>query len=247
MQFRFADPLDVLFIFLGTVGSIGIGAALPGHMLLFGTILNNMISYQLLSRELVPNFLYIQQNCTLAPGPLTAAFESGQVGHFCSPTINMAINASNTSTTPIVNPLDEIVAGLSNILFGTPSALPGDYSNNLGVLAFSLQRVNQSLLVDCSPDVRAEIISADRQRGSMSLMQPLDDAFFEIVTYYSYVYLGIAVLALLLGYAQSSFWNTAAYRQGFRIRQRFFASLMYQDISWYDTIKSGTLPTRLAE
>lgn len=81
----------------------------------------------------------------------------------------------------------------------------------------------------------------------MSFMQPLDDAFFEIMTNYSFVYLGIAVAALLFGYAQSSFWNTASYRQGFRIRQRFFGSLMYQDISWYDTIKSGTLPTRLAE
>ena len=139
------------------------------------------------------------------------------------------------------------MAGLSNALFGTPSALPGDYSNNLGVLAFSLQSVNRSLLMDCPSDTRANIISSDRQRGSMSFMQPLDDAFFETMTYYSLMYLGIAVLALLFGYAQSSFWNTAAYRQGFRIRQRFFASLMYQDISWYDTIKSGTLPTRLAE
>ena len=240
VQFRFADPLDALLIFLGTVGAVGIGAALPGHMLLFGTILDNMINYELLSTELVPGLLYAQQNCT----PLTSAFEPGQAGHFCNPTV------SDSSTMPIdnpVNPLEATVAGLSNALFGTPSALPANYTDNLGVLVFSLQSKNQSLLMNCSSDMRADIISADRQSGSMSFMQPLDDAFFEVMTYYSLIYLAIAVLTLLLGYAQSSFWNTAAYRQGFRIRQRFFASLMYQDISWYDTIKSGTLPTRLAE
>lgn len=215
-------------------------------MLLFGTILNNMISYQLLSRELVPNLLYVQQNCTPTPGPLSEAFASGQLGHFCNPTVSLVTNASNTSA-PIVNPFDQTVGGLSNALFGTPAALPSDYSQRLGVLASMVQGVNLSSLEECSARMRADIIFLDRQRGNLSFMQTLDDAFFETMNYYSYVYLGVAILALLFGYAQSSFWNTAAYRQGFRIRQRFFTSLMYQDISWYDTIKSGTLPTRLAE
>lgn len=209
-------------------------------MLLFGTILNSMINYSILSRELVPNLLYVQQGCTPAPGPLTEAFASGQLGHFCFP-----LNATSSNSTGS-NPFDQTVAGLSNDLFGTPASLPSNYGERLGVLASMVNDVNRSVLLNCSNDKRLSIINADRN-GSMSFMQPLDDAFFEIMTNYSFVYLGIAVAALLFGYAQSSFWNTASYRQGFRIRQRFFGSLMYQDISWYDTIKSGTLPTRLAE
>lgn len=243
MQFRFADPLDALLIFLGTVGAIGIGASLPGHMLIFGTILNGMINYSLLSREIVPNLLYVQQGCLPAPGPLTEGLASGQIGHFCYPLSSPLSNASSANGS---SPFDQAVAGLSNDLFGTPASLPSDYGQRLNTLAAMASGANLSTLRSCTNEERASIINADRNSG-MSFMQPLDDAFFEIMTYYSFVYLGIAVAALLLGYAQSSFWNTASYRQGFRIRQRFFASLMYQDISWYDTIKSGALPTRLAE
>lgn len=224
---------------------MGIGAALPGHMLLFGTILNNMINYSILSRELVPNLLYVQQNCTLAPGPLTAAFESGQLGHFCFP-ISADASSLNGSSPNQTNPFDQTLAGLSNALFGPPTSLPSDYSERLSVLAVMTRMVNQSALRDCDSEERANILNSDK-KGTVSFLQPLDDAFFEIMVKYSLVYLGIAAAALLLGYAQSAFWNTSSYRQGFRIRQRFFASLMYQDISWYDTIKSGALPTRLAE
>ena len=220
---------------------MGIGAALPGHMLLFGTILNGMINYSILSRELVPNLLYVQQNCTLAPGPLTAAFENGQLGHFCFP-----ISGNGSGFANQTNPFDQTVAGLSNALFGPPASLPSDYSERLSVLAVMTRMVDQSALRDCDSEERANILNSDKS-GTMSFLQPLDDAFFEIMVKYSLIYLGIAAAALLLGYAQSAFWNTSSYRQGFRIRQRFFASLMYQDISWCDTIKSGALPTRLAE
>lgn len=225
---------------------MGIGAALPCHMLLFGTILNNMINYSILSRELVPNLLYVQQNCTLAPGPLTAAFENGQVGHFCFPISANASSLNGSSPSSQSSPFDQTVAGLSNALFGSPASLPSDYSKRLSALAVMTSKVNRSNLRNCGSEERVNILNSDRN-GTMSFLQPLDDAFFEIMVNYSLVYLGIAVAALLLGYAQSAFWNTSSYRQGFRIRQRFFASLMYQDISWYDTIKSGALPTRLAE
>ena len=106
----------------------------------------------------------------------------------------------------------------------------------------SLLQVNQSSFTDCSQTFREDLIRSDPDLTEISRQ-----FFLEITYNWALIYLGLSVAAFLFGYAQNAFWNIAAYRQGFQIRQRFFRSLMYQDISWYDVTKSGSLSTRLAE
>lgn len=57
----------------------------------------------------------------------------------------------------------------------------------------------------------------------------------------------IGVIVLVCGYAQVSFWMTASERQSHRIRNKFFYSVLSQDIGWFDTHETGELNTRLAE
>ena len=44
-QFRFAKPLDVLMILVGTVMALAAGAALPVHIYLFGRVINQFVYY----------------------------------------------------------------------------------------------------------------------------------------------------------------------------------------------------------
>lgn len=46
-QFRFAKLLDGLYIIVGVVMAIASGLALPGHMLLFGEVIDLFVSYEL--------------------------------------------------------------------------------------------------------------------------------------------------------------------------------------------------------
>ena len=60
-----------------------------------------------------------------------------------------------------------------------------------------------------------------------------------------YVY--IAIGALVFGYLQNMLWLRASINQSVRIRELAFASILRQDIGWFDTTDPGELSTRLAE
>jgi ABC-type multidrug transport system fused ATPase/permease subunit len=51
--------------------------------------------------------------------------------------------------------------------------------------------------------------------------------------------------ALVTGYFAVAFWTLASERQIKRIRQKFFESVMRQEIGWFDTHESGELSTYL--
>ena len=212
-QFRFAGLLDVLLIILGTLGAIGIGSALPIHMLIFGNILNIMINYTTVTAETLPNIIYVTNNCT----PVSFSSDSATLGHFCNP---IPGNLSANATLSISD--DFLIARLQRL---------------------AIER--QPFLMDCDSYNRSLLLQSQMAMEEFSVVN--NYFFYHEMLQYVFIYLGIAVAALLCGYAQSSFWNTAAYRQGYKIRQRFFKSLMYQDNSWYDTNKSSGLSTRLAE
>lgn len=60
-----------------------------------------------------------------------------------------------------------------------------------------------------------------------------------------YVILGCGII--ILGFMQIHFWSLTAVRQSYRIRKKFFESILRQDIGWFDTNDGGGLSTRLAE
>ncbi|XP_069067578.1 ATP-binding cassette sub-family B member 5-like isoform X2 [Pleurodeles waltl] len=74
-------------------------------------------------------------------------------------------------------------------------------------------------------------------------LKPFEEQMTEFALYYT----GIGAGVLLFAYLQISFWVMAAARQTMKIRQHFFHAVLGQDISWFDTSKSGELNTRLNE
>jgi ABC-type multidrug transport system fused ATPase/permease subunit len=212
MQFRFAGLLDVLLILLGTLGAIGIGAALPIHMLLFGNILNIMINYTTVRAEVLPNVIYLSNNCT----GVSSSSQNATLGHFCLPvTAGAPVPPSSAALSPLQVELQRLITE------------------------------RQEYLTDCGPVNRSLLLQTPEAMGRFDALNSY--FFYDQMLQYVFIYMGIAAAALLFAYAQSAFWNTAAYRQGYKIRQRLFKSLMYQDNAWYDTNKASSLSTRLAD
>ena len=52
LQFRFAKIWDILMIITGTLMAIGAGVALPGHMLMFGRVINQFVYYSIAAGNL---------------------------------------------------------------------------------------------------------------------------------------------------------------------------------------------------
>ena len=53
-QFRFSNWLDKVLIFIGIVTGLLSGVALPGHMLLFGEVINQFVYYSIATETVVP-------------------------------------------------------------------------------------------------------------------------------------------------------------------------------------------------
>ncbi|XP_064023312.1 ATP-binding cassette sub-family B member 5 [Pogoniulus pusillus] len=67
------------------------------------------------------------------------------------------------------------------------------------------------------------------------------------MTKFAYYYVGIGFAVLILSTIQVWTFLIAATRQATRIRQKFFFAVLHQEMSWFDTIQTGTLNTRLTD
>ncbi|CAG11905.1 unnamed protein product [Tetraodon nigroviridis] len=64
---------------------------------------------------------------------------------------------------------------------------------------------------------------------------------------FSMYYSILGFVVLVVAYLQMSLWTLTAGRQVKRIRERFFHSIMQQEISWFDVNEIGELNTRLTD
>ena len=71
--------------------------------------------------------------------------------------------------------------------------------------------------------------------------------FFDTINRLVYGFVGIAVGALIAGFAQISFFQLACERQVKRIRLHYYRSVLQQNIGWFDANPSGELSSRLSE
>ncbi|EHA97327.1 Multidrug resistance protein 3, partial [Heterocephalus glaber] len=69
----------------------------------------------------------------------------------------------------------------------------------------------------------------------------------EEMTRYAYYYSGLGAGVLVAAYIQVSFWTLAAGRQIKKIRQKFFHSILRQEIGWFDINDITELNTRLTD
>lgn len=63
----------------------------------------------------------------------------------------------------------------------------------------------------------------------------------------SYYLLGLAVISMILTYMRVSFWMISAERQSRIMRKKLFASILKQEMGWFDCYKGGELANRLTD
>ncbi|KAJ1673699.1 hypothetical protein EV182_004730, partial [Spiromyces aspiralis] len=56
----------------------------------------------------------------------------------------------------------------------------------------------------------------------------------------------IGIIMWVCGYIMHAAWTITSEHQGFRIRNRYYESILRQDIGWFDTISTGDLTTRIS-
>lgn len=64
-------------------------------------------------------------------------------------------------------------------------------------------------------------------------------------TKYSLLFIGLATVSLVINFVQSSCFSIAAERQVRKMRERFLAAVLRQEIGWFDQGNSGELSTRI--
>uniref|UniRef100_A0A1I7VMP2 ABC transporter family protein n=1 Tax=Loa loa TaxID=7209 RepID=A0A1I7VMP2_LOALO len=62
-----------------------------------------------------------------------------------------------------------------------------------------------------------------------------------------YMYIGYGIVILILATISMTCWHTVCERQIYQIRKRYFAAVLRQNMSWFDTHPSGELITRMSE
>ena len=75
----------------------------------------------------------------------------------------------------------------------------------------------------------------------------LGNEFLQEINLQTYAFLGIGVSVFLLAYIQISFYQTAAERQVYKIRLKYYRAVMRQNIAWFDANPTGEISTRLSE
>ena len=86
------------------------------------------------------------------------------------------------------------------------------------------------------------------QLGVTQLASCLDNpTFLAIVNRYIAVFVGLAVASWLLGGAHVALFSVSGLRQVARLRDRLFASVVRQELAWFDGTSPGDLMSRLTQ
>ena len=83
-----------------------------------------------------------------------------------------------------------------------------------------------------------------RQNVSMCVF---GDAFINEVNNITFAFIGVGLAALIVAYVQIAFIQTAAERQVYKIRLKYYRAVLRQDIAWFDVNPTGEVSTRLSE
>ena len=75
----------------------------------------------------------------------------------------------------------------------------------------------------------------------------LGNEFLEAINLQTYTFLGIGASVFVLAYIQISFFQTAAERQVYKIRLKYYHAVLRQNIAWFDANPTGEISTRLSE
>ena len=94
-----------------------------------------------------------------------------------------------------------------------------------------------------TPVTITDIIQVNFTQG----MCLLNDGFIGEINRQTYAFLGIGAAVFLVAYIQISFFQTAAERQIYKIRLKYYRAVIRQNIAWFDANPTGEVATRLSE
>ena len=112
-----------------------------------------------------------------------------------------------------------------------------------------LGRLNQnnatcSTPIDVIDNITVTVGDLIRQNGSMCIS---GDAFINEVNNITFSFIGVGLAALIVAYVQIAFIQTAAERQVYKIRLKYYRAVLRQNIAWFDVNPTGEVSTRLSE
>src|SRR6185369_4228254 len=61
-----------------------------------------------------------------------------------------------------------------------------------------------------------------------------------------YYFIGLGAATFVLSYLQMAFWMVAGENQAKRIREKYYAAIMRQDIAFFDAISTGNVTSRIS-
>ena len=226
-------------ILFGFIAAVASGVALPGHMLLFGRIINSFVFYSTVTNcTEFANQTIMQPSLSMILASRLMSLEN----------MNMSVN---------VNSMD---MGMDMGMAGDMSCAEreraldctDEYYNmcNMFVTANAGSILN---LTRSDNSSESSLLCGDSEQGMEVLENVLEyvccpaRTLREDIAVFSYIYVGMATAVLLAIFLATMFWNVSAYRQTKRIRQAFYRSVLYQDVGWFDVTEVSELSTRLAE
>ena len=75
----------------------------------------------------------------------------------------------------------------------------------------------------------------------------IESEFIAEVNSIAIAFVGIGLVAFFVAYIQISFIQTAAERQVYKIRLKYYRAVLRQNIAWFDDNPTGEITTRLSE
>lgn len=96
--------------------------------------------------------------------------------------------------------------------------------------------------------VKAEMMNSTLEFDRLSdSNEDMLNAIMDTVTKFAIGNSIIGVMMLLFTYVSVMLFNYTSQKQTFRVRTTYLKSILHQDISWYDVVKSGDVSSRLTE
>ena len=237
------------------------GVALPGSMYIFGDLTNFFVNHEI-TRQ-----IFDEVNRNVSEVYVGVTFND-------SAEFNSVMEAfdSNTVSPNVLATFDNLTEYLTlfTIDFLNRANLTLEEQGFIGVVACI---VNNSAMDDGLSIY--EYLKTNTENNTFSITptsstcdQCLDDLFRDFSTqarclsnddflygeggvdgilWQIYLFIIIAVAVFIFGYFQISLIQLACERQVHKIRQRYYKSVLYQDVGWFDLNPSGELASRLNE
>ena len=116
----------------------------------------------------------------------------------------------------------------------------------------SLQDMSNLTNIDCNTvfefnNTMATVTDIIQQNFTQRYTCLFGDEFLGEINNITYAFIGIGIAAFIVAYVQIATFQTAAERQVYKIRLKYYRAVIRQNIAWFDANPTGEVATRLSE